>query len=1012
MRRLIDRARWRRVWRSRRADARVGACVVIFFALFFVRALLAGRFLIAADAFYQSYPLRSVAWQMIRAGVAPVWTPLVLSGYPFLSMGQLSLGYPLTWGYLFLPARWGEQIYLLAPFLLSPIFTYAYAREIRRSRPAALLAGLAYTFGGGMTSKLAVVGFHTNSLLWLPLLLVPVERARTRRFVPCLLGATAAYAPCVLNGYGQGFLYVAIVAVLYAAFVSLTNANDDRRDDVTARGWRTRWRPLAVAACGVVLSAGVGAFQILETMRAARRSIRGALAYEVYSAGAFSPAEAVRSFVAPLYHYIEVSVYVAPLAAGLALYAVVKYVRGRGRGSGGEYGRGGGDVRIVFWAALALLMFVLMLGSATPLNRLLYHVPVYNRFRYASRHAFEWSLAVSVLAAYGWDALRLSRARAAVPVSPRRAAWSRRHAAMLTALAWLALALVVAVGVGWWRAAQRPSLYVAAPDTGQGTGLPEASYVVWKLCFTILVGAALWLASRAGAARRRTRLSLALIMCACFFEPFLMTGRWWLPDAKPASRLRADAPVTRYLQQFPPAENRVYTRVNIYLLGYPANPPRIDLPNMTALAGLQNLAGYEQLILERYSRALGNAGPDAVNPRYDVKGEPDRTLFDARSHVLDLLNATHVVTFEGLQTAPVARASREGAQFSTADLRRILRPGETATLSGVGAGGDALALVTSLADSVDVADGETVALVRVHASDGRTVERELRAGADTAEWAHERADVRSVIKHRLAPVFDSTPGDAADSFPAERYLALVPLGGRLSVERVEVTSVARRATVALWKASVYDGASQESAPLAAGSPLDPSRWRVTFDEGGVLALENRRACPRAWLVAGAEAVDGEEALRRIRGEPSLDGVARDFDPRRTALVEAGAAELPRLPGGALAPDASARVVAYEANRLTVETDAPTATVLVVGEIFYPGWEARVDGRASPILLTDYLLRGVALPPGAHTVEMRYRAPAARNGAIISALTLSLLAALAAAWRRSARPRWSNARAGG
>jgi uncharacterized membrane protein YfhO len=50
----------------------------------------------------------------------------------------------------------------------------------------------------------------------------------------------------------------------------------------------------------------------------------------------------------------------------------------------------------------------------------------------------------------------------------------------------------------------------------------------------------------------------------------------------------------------------------------------------------------------------------------------------------------------------------------------------------------------------------------------------------------------------------------------------------------------------------------------------------------------------------------------------------------------------------------------------------------------------VDGQRARILLTDYLLRGVALRAGAHKIEMNYRAPAARTGAIISGLTLMLL----------------------
>ncbi|MDX6271441.1 MAG: hypothetical protein QOD28_2664, partial [Acidobacteriota bacterium] len=106
-----------------------------------------------------------------------------------------------------------------------------------------------------------------------------------------------------------------------------------------------------------------------------------------------------------------------------------------------------------------------------------------------------------------------------------------------------------------------------------------------------------------------------------------------------------------------------------------------------------------------------------------------------------------------------------------------------------------------------------------------------------------------------------------------------------------------------------------------------------------------------------------------------------------------------------------RVTEYEPNRLVVETRAQQATVLVVSEMFYPGWEATVDGAATRIHLTDFLLRGVALPAGAHQVEMSYRAPAARNGAIISVLSLLALGALlfysvGRSWRRAGaeRPR--------
>jgi hypothetical protein len=177
----------------------------------------------------------------------------------------------------------------------------------------------------------------------------------------------------------------------------------------------------------------------------------------------------------------------------------------------------------------------------------------------------------------------------------------------------------------------------------------------------------------------------------------------------------------------------------------------------------------------------------------------------------------------------------------------------------------------------------------------------------------------------------------------------------------------------------------------------------------VLVVRNRRAQPRAWLVAEAEAVDGEEALRRIRGESSGNGSsgsdgssAQKFDPRRTALLEVRADELPALPGGALAPESTIRLVQYQPTRLTLETNAPTATVAVVSEIFYPGWTATVDGVAQPIHLTNFLLRGVAVPAGQHRIEMEYRAPAARNGALISLCTLLFVILLSVFARRARR----------
>ncbi|HEX8457383.1 MAG TPA: hypothetical protein VF656_08810, partial [Pyrinomonadaceae bacterium] len=92
-----------RPWRKRRGDAAAVGFIALFFTLMFAEQIFRGKFLLAGDPLYYSYPLRTVGWEMIRNGQLPLWTPLVLSGYPLLSMSQLAFAYPLTWGYLFLP---------------------------------------------------------------------------------------------------------------------------------------------------------------------------------------------------------------------------------------------------------------------------------------------------------------------------------------------------------------------------------------------------------------------------------------------------------------------------------------------------------------------------------------------------------------------------------------------------------------------------------------------------------------------------------------------------------------------------------------------------------------------------------------------------------------------------------------------------------------------------------------------------------------------------------------------
>lgn len=66
---------------------------------------------------------------------------------------------------------------------------------------------------------------------------------------------------------------------------------------------------------------------------------------------------------------------------------------------------------------------------------------------------------------------------------------------------------------------------------------------------------------------------------------------------------------------------------------------------------------------------------------------------------------------------------------------------------------------------------------------------------------------------------------------------------------------------------------------------------------------------------------------------------------------------------------------YAPNYLRYEYDAPAKSLAVFSEIYFAdGWTAFIDGKEAEYFAADYILRGMELPAGKHSVEWRYRAP--------------------------------------
>ncbi|MDD5309867.1 MAG: YfhO family protein [Deltaproteobacteria bacterium] len=176
-------------------------------------------------------------------------------------------------------------------------------------------------------------------------------------------------------------------------------------------------------------------------------------------------------------------------------------------------------------------------------------------------------------------------------------------------------------------------------------------------------------------------------------------------------------------------------------------------------------------------------------------------------------------------------------------------------------------------------------------------------------------------------------------------------------------------------------------------------WFAPWKRAGeTYVYRDEKAEPRVALVHRTEVVADEDAAYSRMESPG-------FDIRETVLLEsrptAGFDAPEPAPKGATE---TAEIVLYEPNRVGIRAEAASRAVLVLSDVLLPGWTATVDGRQAPMVHANRVMRGVPVPPGRHTIEMRYLPGSFVAGSVVSAISIAALGLVAAIARRRSRRR--------
>lgn len=360
-------------------------------------------------------------WLQLQAGEwhkgnFPLWDPHLWSGQSLIGQAQPGVAYPLNWLLFLLPLRNGwirlgylHWYYVLIHFM-AVLFAYRLARDLKCSRKASMLAGLAFGLGGyvGTTDWPQML----NGAVWAPLVFLFLRRA-LEGIRPVSSAALSGMFLGIawLSGHHQIPIYTTLAALAVWLF------------HVFKRGWPD-WKTARLAALFLVFTALAGALQILpayEYGKLSRRWVGVAdpvgwnqkVPYTVHAEYSLYPVSLL-GIVIPGVHR-HANPFAGVVVSTLALLAVAMCFRER-------------HVRLLAAVAAGGLLF--SLGQHNVLHGMLYAVaPLVEKARTPSMAIFIFHFGFSILSACGLDRL----------LSGNNTSWPRRAALALLVLATLLL---------------------------------------------------------------------------------------------------------------------------------------------------------------------------------------------------------------------------------------------------------------------------------------------------------------------------------------------------------------------------------------------------------------------------------------------------------------------------------------------------------------------------------------------------------------------------------------------
>lgn len=158
-----------------------------------------------------------------------------------------------------------------------------------------------------------------------------------------------------------------------------------------------------------------------------------------------------------------------------------------------------------------------------------------------------------------------------------------------------------------------------------------------------------------------------------------------------------------------------------------------------------------------------------------------------------------------------------------------------------------------------------------------------------------------------------------------------------------------------------------------------------LEKGQTAPLMNPHALGNAWFV---------DEVRYVDNANEEIAALHEVDPAKVAVVDKKFSEQIK-PMADIDSLSTIQLTSYEPNALKYEVNSAKGGVVVFSEVYYPGWQAYIDGVEAPHGRADYILRAMNVPAGKHVIEFKFdpRSLHTTEGIAFAALGLLIVALL-------------------